>query len=556
MLEQDYPADAFEVIVVDDGSEDGTAEWARSLRPGCHLEVVRRPPRGPAAARNAGIAAAGGEVLLFLDDDIVSEGNLLREHAMAHSEAPAEVAHGYISTASDSPRTLVAMSTSVWYDRRHSLLLDHGGVLQSGHIYLNANTSYPAQVMAEVGGFDEEMSSLEDVELGLRLTKLGTLVRYRPQARAYELYVKSSRSFVREARAQAEAEVMIARKHPKHRPYRALSSSDPPPFTSAAARYLFRRLPTGSEGVLDLPTMAAERVITRPRARAAGDRLLAIQRQVAFDRAASRFAGSARGLEAEFARYLPVLLYHRVGPPVRDLHPDLTVSPDRFARHLSWLRHRGYVSVTPSQWHEWRLGRGNLPHKPILLTFDDGYAELAEYAFPLLRRYGFGATVFIVTQRIGAISDWNAPFRPHVPTLKHEQILRWSQAGIDFQSHGRTHRDLSTLGDADIKDEILGSRTDLEEIVGYPVKAFAYPFGSRSAAAEHAVRTAYDLAFLDYGKVNVLTTPPHELRRAGVGPHDSGPGVEWRVWSGQRPLGAIRDRLRVRSPVGSVLGMS
>lgn len=556
MLEQDYPTDAFEVILVDDGSEDGTAEWARSRRTNCHLEVLRRPPRGPAAARNTGIAAAGGDVLLFLDDDIVCENNLLREHAMAHSEAPAEVVHGYISSASDGPRTLVAMSTSVWYDRRHALLLDHGGMLQTGHIYLNANTSYPAQVMAELGGFDEEMPSLEDVELGLRLSKLGTLVRYRPQARAYELYVKDSRSFVREARVQAEAEMLITRKHPDQRSRSIVSSSDPPPLASAAARYLFRRLPTGTERLLDLPAMAAERAIARPRSRAVGDRVVAIQRQMTFDRAACRFAGSAAVLEAEFGRYLPVVLYHRVGAPVRDLHPDLTVTPEAFARQLSWLRRRGYVGVTPWQWQQWRLGTGRLPRKPILLTFDDGYAELAEHAFPILRRYGFGATVFIVTQRIGAISDWNAPFRPHVRTLDHDQIVKWSRAGIDFQSHGRTHRDLSTLRDSDAADEVLGSRTDLEEIVRHPVRAFAYPFGRRSPAAEDAVRVAYDLAFLDYGRVNGLRAPPHELRRAAAGPHDTGPELEWRVWCGQRPLRAIRDRLRLRSPVGSVLSMS
>ena len=88
VLGQDYPPQAFEVVLVDDGSVDGTADWARSLNRSCSLEVVRQPGRGPAAARNRGIAVASGELLLFLDDDIACELQLLKRARSWASSGP------------------------------------------------------------------------------------------------------------------------------------------------------------------------------------------------------------------------------------------------------------------------------------------------------------------------------------------------------------------------------------------------------------------------------------------------------------------------------------
>ncbi len=544
VLEQRYPAASLEVVVVNDGSSDGTAQWLRALRPRCRLVVIDHHAQGPAAARNAGIAAAEGQLLLFLDDDILCDPNLVAEHAEGHRLAPGDPVHGNISLSSDSPRTLVARSTGAWYDSRHAAILGDGGLLDGAHVFLNANTSYPAEVIRRIGGFDAQMRSLEDVELGLRLREAGIRVQYRPEARAFELFVKSSRVFARDAHEQGVADVMISRKHPRYRRLTPIASSDPPPLVSAAVRAAFRRLPDGVETALDRPAALAERLIARPRARSLGDRMLAIQRQVAFDRAASRYAGGAELLEAEFCRYLPVLLYHRVGSPVAGLHSDLTVSPRVFATQLGWLRRRGYAAITAAAWHEWCSGRGSLPAKPVLITFDDGYADLVEHALPILERLRFTATIFVVTERIGAVTDWDGPAAPRLPTLSAEQIAAWSARGFEFGAHSRTHPDLATLARPELAGEVAGSRADLEQIVQRPVRAFAYPYGSCDEAAHAAARDSYDLAFVANGRVNALRTPLHLLRRAGVGDLDSGPELEWRAWTGERPFGLTRDRLR------------
>ena len=545
VLAQEYPPSSFEVVLVDDGSADGTGEWVRSLKPACSLTLIRQERGGPARARNRGIQAASGELLLFLDDDIVCEPKLLEQHAAAHEQQPGCLVHGRIDLAGDSPPTLAAYATRAWYERRHAELAGQATLRPDRITFLNANTTFPAEVMADLGGFDEHIPfPREDFELGLRVWKSGVPVRYQAEARAYELFAKPSALFVADARAHAHADIVICRKHPDERPRSALAASDPPSLAQGVARAVARRLPDGSERLLDPAASLAERHLHRPRARRGGQSLLAIQRQLVYERAAAHQAGSAARLEAEFSRYLPALLYHRVGDPIPGTHPDLTVSVETFTRHLRWLSRRGYTGITPTEWNEWRLGRRLLPRKPILITFDDCYADLTYSALPILRSYGFCATVFVVTQRVGELNDWDGEGGARLGRLMTAgDILRWSRAGIEFGAHGRTHCDLTTLAASEMTQEVVGSRTDLEQILDKPVRAFAYPYGKHDATSLGSVSSTFDAAFVADGEVNVLSTPRHLLRRAVAGRHESGPEIEWRAWTGGRPRTGVRARL-------------
>src|SRR5262245_25936128 len=95
---------------------------------------------------------------------------------------------------------------------------------------------------------------------------------------------------------------------------------------------------------------------------------------------------------------LPVLLYHDVGltTPLTE-NPALTVHPNAFERHVRCLCRLGYTSISAAQWLAWLEQGTPLPDKPILLTFDDGYKNITKYALPVLERYNFSATIFIVT---------------------------------------------------------------------------------------------------------------------------------------------------------------
>src|SRR5205807_1812179 len=104
-------------------------------------------------------------------------------------------------------------------------------------------------------------------------------------------------------------------------------------------------------------------------------------------------------------------------------------------------------------------------NNPVLLTFDDGYKDLVQYAFPILERHGFGATVYIVTSHLGATNIWDQQTgsAPH-ELMNLEEVQIWSQRGIEFGSHTCSHPDLVSLGADEVDRELLSSSKTLGDL--------------------------------------------------------------------------------------------
>ena len=246
--------------------------------------------------------------------------------------------------------------------------------------------------------------------------------------------------------------------------------------------------------------------------------------------------------------YLPVLLYHHVGPSRPGTFPELTVSADRFERHIVWLARHGYVGICPSEWLAWCREGEPLPKKPVLCTFDDGYADLAEYALPVLRRYDFGAAVFVVTGCIGGENQWDQArgSQPH-RLMTAGQIQEWSAHGIEFGAHSRTHPDLTTLSGPQLDEEIQGSRDDLSAVTHRAVVSFAYPYGRVNKVVAERAGAVFDCAFSCQSGVNTVSNDLHALRRSMVQPDDSALALACRVRFGRYPVHEWRARVRVRA---------
>lgn len=212
-------------------------------------------------------------------------------------------------------------------------------------------------------------------------------------------------------------------------------------------------------------------------------------------------------------RYLS-LLYHHVGPDRPGIYPELSIAPDLFERQIAWLARHGYTGIRPAQWLDWLRTGAPLPRKPVLITFDDAYADIAEFALPTLRRYGFGASTFVVTSRIGSTNIWDEQQGyATLPLMTAAQIREWATQGIEFGAHSRTHPHLPQLDQAVLADEIVGSRDELTRLLGAPVTSFAYPFGEYNDDARSIVAANYGLGFSCLGGFNRATTDPHLLRR-------------------------------------------
>ena len=120
VLVQDFPPEEYELVVVVDGSTDDTAAMLRDLEPACALQIIEQPNRGQAVAMNAGLAAARGELILFLDDDILCERTLLAQHVAAHGDREPRVAFGPVLIAPESPPHLAADWAQRYFQRLYA----------------------------------------------------------------------------------------------------------------------------------------------------------------------------------------------------------------------------------------------------------------------------------------------------------------------------------------------------------------------------------------------------------------------------------------------------
>jgi peptidoglycan/xylan/chitin deacetylase (PgdA/CDA1 family) len=245
------------------------------------------------------------------------------------------------------------------------------------------------------------------------------------------------------------------------------------------------------------------------------------------------------------ATKLHVLMYHDIGSSIPGAFPDGTISPEEFRKQMAWLADHGYVGIRPLDWVSRHCKGTPLPDKPVLITFDDGYAGVATHGLPVLERHGFGAAVFVVTGRIGSTNTWDQALGySAVPLMSADEIVSWSLRGIEFGCHTRTHPNLASLSEKEIQSEVVGSRDDLAAILNQVPAAFAYPWGSFNRAVHNCVRSAFDLAFSTRRGVNFPRTDPHLLRRGAVHANRSMLDFACRVMFGLNPFGKLERMLR------------
>jgi len=180
-----------------------------------------------------------------------------------------------------------------------------------------------------------------------------------------------------------------------------------------------------------------------------------------------------------------VLMYHAVAEVAQDPH-HLAVPPWRFAEQLATLRRLGLRGVGVGELLDaMATGRAR---GLVGLTFDDGYASVLDHVLPALHRYGFGGTVFVVTDRLGGSNDWDAG--PVWPLLDAAGVRRLAVGGIEVGSHSATHIPLAGLDPDRLRVELHSSQDRLADLLGVPPQGFAYPYGSVDQAARQAVRDA------------------------------------------------------------------
>jgi peptidoglycan/xylan/chitin deacetylase (PgdA/CDA1 family) len=552
VLEQSLPNLHYEVIVVVDGSTDGTSELLSRYAAEDALRFVEQSNRGQAAARNNGLTLARGALVLFLDDDLLCSPRLLEEHVAAHeaSDRPALV-FGPVLVSTESRRGVATAWLRADVEMTMARRRRQRPVEGLMDVTVYPNSSVARDLIRDCGGFDERLVRAgEDTELGLQLWKGGLEFRFAPTARVEEIYTKTAWAVVRcEAPQFGRNEVRLCDRHPEYRRRSVLARLPEGSSLKRLARRALGRFPGAAPGLCAAGAGLAEVLWRIPGLGRAGIKVFRSSRGATMFAAAVREVGSWQEVRSRFGARLPVLVYHHVGPRRPGDDPRFTVTPRRFEQQMRLLARMNYTGVRPKDWIQWCEGRCGMPDKPVLLTFDDGYADVVKFALPILQRYRYPATLFAVSGEVGASSRWEPATKLRRDLLDQNGLRDWLAAGMEVGAHTRTHPDLTTLEWSELEREVRGGREELEALTGQYVYAFSYPYGTYNDAVVDEVRKAFQVAFTAESGVNDIRTDALLLRRMEIHGDESIFDLRWRLKFGRRPLHRIRSWLHVRTRV-------
>ena len=259
---------------------------------------------------------------------------------------------------------------------------------------------------------------------------------------------------------------------------------------------------------------------------------------------------------------VPILMYHQIAAR-KDSSSRLAVPPDSFAVQLEHLREAGFTGLTLTGLASaLAAGPAGLPERPVVLTFDDGFADFHDAALPLLRRYGFTATVFVTT-------GWIADAGRHSVGRGPGHMLCWNQireaaaAGMEIGAHSHRHPQLDQIPLSSLRDELETSKSMLEDELGLAVPNMAYPYGYSNTRVR---RVAGEVGYAHACAVgNVTAGPGHDtlaLPRLTIR-RSTGPAMFGHVVRGEKEsVIFLKDRSltkgyavirRARAVVGGVL---
>lgn len=189
---------------------------------------------------------------------------------------------------------------------------------------------------------------------------------------------------------------------------------------------------------------------------------------------------------------IPILMYHKVNPDPRTGGLGLRVPPDKFEWQMRYLKRNGYqtVSLTDVMDH-FEQGK-HLLDKPIVITFDDGYKDNHDFAYPIMKKYGFTGTVFVVAKAIGNTNffDVEKKLQPENKIMNWNEIREIAAGGFVIGSHTVDHPHLAEISPEVARHQIEESKRALEHGLRKPVEVFAYPYGSYNDTVAEIVKQA------------------------------------------------------------------
>lgn len=206
-----------------------------------------------------------------------------------------------------------------------------------------------------------------------------------------------------------------------------------------------------------------------------------------------------------------ILTYHSLD----DSGSVISTPGNTFAKQMRFLKENGYRAISLKRLCQLWKAQERIAPRTVVLTFDDGYANLKQLALPVLREYGFEATIFAVAGHVGGYNNWPSqpPIVPHLPLLSWSELRELSRQGFEIAGHSLTHPVLAGISKDALAREVSRSKDMIEQKIGAPVRTFAYPYGVVDQACYDWVSLNYEAACTtEMGEVSALDDR-HRLRR-------------------------------------------
>lgn len=221
---------------------------------------------------------------------------------------------------------------------------------------------------------------------------------------------------------------------------------------------------------------------------------------------------------------IPILMYHKVNPDPGTGGLGLRVPPDKFEWQMKYLRKNGYETVSLEDVMDHFEKGKHLPDKPIVITFDDGYKDNYRFAYPIMKKYGYTGTIFVVSKAIGNTNffDVEKKLQPENKIMDWHEIRELAEAGFTIGAHTVDHPHLAEVPPEVARHQIEESKRALEHGLKKPVEFFAYPYGSYNDTVADLVKQAgYRAAVTTELGLAKADSNPFKLRRIRVTGHYS-----------------------------------
>ena len=210
-----------------------------------------------------------------------------------------------------------------------------------------------------------------------------------------------------------------------------------------------------------------------------------------------------------YGKSVPVLEYHSI---TYEKGNPICIPIKKFKEQMKYLKDNGYYTLTLTNLYGYLMNNNPIPKRSVVLTFDDGYENNYTAMFPVLKKYNFKATIFVITGNIDKYHKF----------LKSEQLLQMDKYGINIESHTVNHDNLKMLSKSRQLKTLIQSKKYLEKTLNKQINFFAYPYGGYNKSAIEALKeTGYKMAFTTENGWASKHEGPLSLHRVWVGPFDS-----------------------------------